>query len=389
MKNKLLLILGLCILLPNLAYSMTLDELLDSYNLSVPQDYITINRTQTNFFQNVNSVDLIDDNNNGKYEKVLLSLDFNINLSKTYKVEITISNVFNQKILSSSFEDVLTEGINTVEFELRGTRFYESKISGPYYAKSISISDEDGIIESVFDVKLLENVTYDDFELPNLPDLSIKNIVYNQSTGNTSILIKNVGIGDAIGLVVKILDGNFSELGEEMIAVVLSNQTLNLFYVFEKNLTNIYAYVDYYGNVEEYYEFNNELVWPVNLTEICKDGLDNDRDELIDEDCGKKHKTKDKKKDKEEKKEEKEIKKEEKNKLKEEWREEKEDVKKKFEELKENSSIEHKGEVVSEYVKSDEFKDSRGFAAEKEATNEKSKGRFSRFADFFKGWFRR
>ena len=97
--------------------------------------------------------------------------------------------------------------------------------------------------------------------------------------------ISNFGNSDAIWYDFSVLDENFNLIQEHFENYLSQNESKNISLILEQNLSNFYVILDYNNNILENFKFNNILSWPINLSEICNDNLDNNRNGLTDENC--------------------------------------------------------------------------------------------------------
>jgi len=213
----------------------------------------------------------------------IIELNFNLGVESTgrYNLNYILSDNYGNTIIEKNENLDLKKGNNLIKSIIVGEYFFKSKLNSPYKIKLIVLSKNNSILKSKFNIKLSKrNYTYLDFKRNNLAELIIQNITYNNLTGKVNIILLNIGEIDAINFILKI--SNHKNI---LIPYLKKNTTLNLTYNLEQNLTKIKIYLDYYNTIEERYKYNNYLEWPINLTEICGDNIDNNLNFLIDENC--------------------------------------------------------------------------------------------------------
>ena len=280
-------------------YSMTIDELVNSYNYTYSKKDFSLNSYE---------LKIIDENKIG--------LNLNITAKpQRYNLNLILSS---QKKANMKSEEFFVENLNNII----NITLEVSNLDEDNYTLSLFIYDEENILVyrnyNLSEVK----INSEDFNLNNsyelvdlktiylilnstndtifyepqvliqeeksiiyFSDLAIKNISYDNLTGSINVEIVNFGNSDAIWYDFSVFDENYNLIHEHFETNLLQNQSKNLSLTLESNFSYFYVILDNNNNILENYKFNNILKWPVNLTENCKDDLDNNRDGSINENC--------------------------------------------------------------------------------------------------------
>ncbi len=297
-KKGLFFILCFCSLL-NPLYGSNINELVNSYNYTYSQENFKLNSYQ---------LKIVDE-----YK---IGLQLNITgKPQNYNLNLILSSQENANIKSESFS--VENLVNLINVTLEVSNLIEDN-----YAVLLFIYDEDGVLVyrnynlSVVEISPEEFILDSSYELLDLntsylklnstsedifyeeeipisenyinylyfSDLAIKNISYDNSTGNVTIEIINFE-KDAIWYDFSIFDENFNLIHEHFENYLLQNQSKNITLNLANNLSSFYVILDYNNNILEIHKFNNILKWPVNLTENCSDDLDNNRNGNLNENC--------------------------------------------------------------------------------------------------------
>ena len=300
-KRFLFFILCFCSIL-NPLYSIDINELVNSYDYTY---------SQGNFKLNSYQLKTIDENKIG--------LELNITAKpQNYVLDLILSSKENANIKSESFSvenlvnliNLTLEVSNLIQdnytlllfiYDEKGVLVYRN-----YNLSKLEINSEEFFLDNSYEL-LDTNTTYLKLNLTNeeifyepqihiledyidylyFSDLAIKNISYDNLTGNVTIEFVNFE-NDAIWYDFSVFDENFNLIHCHFENYLLQNQSKNVSLNLESNLSSFYVILDYSNNILENHKFNNILKWPVNLTENCTDDLDNNRDGSLNENCNSK-----------------------------------------------------------------------------------------------------
>lgn len=286
-------------------YSINLDELVNSYDYTYSQNDFKLNsskldikdETQINLELNLtarpqvyNLTLILSSKKNGNFKIQNFVVNRLVNI---INIPIEVSNLDEDNYTISLFiydeNNILVyRNYNLYEIEINTGEFlldnsYEIQDESTKYfiinnSRAENIFYEISTLNSDENLRINENIY--------ISDLAIKNISYDNLTGETLIEIINFGSSDAIWYDFSVVDENFNLIHEHFEHYLEQNKSKNLVITLEQNLSIFHVILDYNNNIEENYKFNNILSWPVNnLTEICNDNLDNNRNGFTDENC--------------------------------------------------------------------------------------------------------
>lgn len=300
--KKYIIILFLFLLTTISVNSISIDEFSNSYNYNYDNLDLIINQYQIN---NINNTVLLSLNLSGKNQNYT-SLIIISNSNSTFVTK----NYFNLNssifILNISLN---IEALNTGEYNVllfiydknenliyRNYNFSKLELKN----KSYIVDENKQFIENnskyfhlnqITDEKLKFNLINNNYSNNKeeskeyFSDVLIKNITYNNITGESNLEIINLGNSDAINFFIEFYYENFTIINYSQIPYLIQNKAIIISFKLPVNLNYILVVLDKENLLDEKNLYNNILSWPVNLSEICFDKLDNNREGNIDENC--------------------------------------------------------------------------------------------------------
>ncbi len=232
-----------------------------------------------------------DTDSNNKYNFLQINASLQIINNSYYAITLALYDLLDNLIEIKNVSTFLYAGKNVVPINFNGSRIYDKKLNGPFIVKYIELYENDILRDRINNAYITRNYNFNDFESPDLPDLSADVSVsdgYHYGIGNLTINVtfKNTGKKHAFNVFTEIFDNDtFSRSNKSNLLNVNSQIT------YQINFTNISdfeisAIADLQDFVEELNESNNarriaiKLNKKPNLTSV-NDIIVNETDKIL------------------------------------------------------------------------------------------------------------
>ncbi|MBI2650774.1 hypothetical protein HYX04_05710 [Candidatus Woesearchaeota archaeon] len=231
----------------------------------------------------------IDLNDNGKFDSLKINVDAIAFSAGSYVLTLALYDLFGALVEIKNTSVSLDAGNHQIPVRFNGTNINEKKINGPFVIKSIELYDNGALADSLNDAYTTKNYNFNDFENPDLPDLTV-NITASDAAGNITINVtfSNIGKKHAFNVLMDIFDNRtFSRSNKTGILDKDSK------IVYKLNFTGmsdfeINAVADQQNLVEESDESNNAQKIIIRLdnkpameNDLDNDGIEDDIDKII------------------------------------------------------------------------------------------------------------
>lgn len=203
-----------------------------------------------------------DKDGDGKYDFLQVNANIRAFNDGIYTVTLTLYDLFDNLIEAKNTSFFLSAGDSSMPFNFNGSRIYEKKINGPFVIKTAELFENGILADRINDAHTTLNYDFNDFDRPELPDLSVNISIsdgYHYGISNITInfTFKNIGMKPAFGVSADIFDNRtFSIKNNYPVLNSNSQATYGIDFInisdFEVN-----AIADLQDIVEELNESNN------------------------------------------------------------------------------------------------------------------------------------
>ena len=217
----------------------------------------------------------IDENGNGKFEKLEIESGVQVLEEGDYTLQIGIYGLFENLLELKNTSSSLDIGQRTIPFIVNGSRIYSKKLDGPYIVKFAKLYNKGILLDQLNDYYTTKYYTFDDFDVPNLPDLTVNispSDAYHYGTNNitVNITIRNIGYKNAFNVFADVFDNKTFEISNKS-NLIAPGSKIN--YIL--NMTNmqdfeLVALVDSANLVEETDESNNAEIIKIKINKKPK-----------------------------------------------------------------------------------------------------------------------
>ena len=196
---------------------------------------------------------VVDSDGDGLWDYFGIDFGINVKTAGTYYVGAYVYDLYGNYLTTVMGEDNLNIGDESVFVRINGSLIYSFGVGGPYVLSFVGL-DFNGIgIDSVEDVEIGSNFSYEDFERPALSDL-----VISFEGNESSVVVRNVGGADAFNIVVDVYGSGYEE---EFVVFSLSVGEEKSFGLSHSGNVSLVGLVDYGDLVEEENESNNVVFY--------------------------------------------------------------------------------------------------------------------------------
>ena len=235
--------------------------------------------------------DGVDLDNDGKFDFLEVNPSISILRAADYTLTSALYDLFGAPIEASNVSMNLDIGNKAIPIRFNGTNINEKKVNVPFVIKHIELYENGVLIDKSNDAYVTKNYNFNDFQSPDLPDLTVKisaSDAYKYGIGNITINItfSNMGKKHAFNIFTDIFDNKtFSRSNKTSFLGRASglNYQLNFANVSDFEIT---AAADLQNLVEESNESNNAEKIAIKMNKrpnlaIVKDTVVNETDKII------------------------------------------------------------------------------------------------------------
>lgn len=204
----------------------------------------------------------IDKDNDGKYDFLRFNIHMSASTDNQYSMILNLYDLFGNIIETRNETKLLSSGNTIFSTDINGSRIYRNKLNGPFIIKSISLYEDNTLKDSIKDAHVTGKYNFNDFDAPELPDLTASLQVsdehrYGISNASINFSFSNTGRKQAFGILTEIFDNKtFSKSNKT--GLLAANSSI----FYQMNFTDfsdfeISSFVDSNGAIEESNESNN------------------------------------------------------------------------------------------------------------------------------------
>ena len=219
----------------------------------------------------------IDADDDKEFNSLQINANAKIFNDNNHNVLLGLYDLFGNLVEIKNTTFFLAAGGNNLSILINGSRIHDKKLNGPFIVKYIELYENGILIDKINDAYITGNYNFNDFDKPNLPDLSIHISVsdeYHFGINNASINVtfKNTGNEHAFNVFAEIFDNNtFFKTNKSNL---LNANSQILYQLLFANFSDfeITAIADLNDFVEEQNESNNakKLVVKINKKPILE-----------------------------------------------------------------------------------------------------------------------
>ncbi|MEK6984193.1 MAG: CARDB domain-containing protein [Nanoarchaeota archaeon] len=138
----------------------------------------------------------IDINSDKKFDFLEINMAVHANSDSQYTFQLALYDLFGNLIEIKKFTSFLAAGTNTIPMDVNGSRIYRKRLSGPFVIGNAKLFENGLLIDEINNAYTTRNYNYNDFDIPDLPDLNanisvsgdyhygISNLTVNFTFGN-------------------------------------------------------------------------------------------------------------------------------------------------------------------------------------------------------------
>lgn len=205
-----------------------------------------------------------DTNGNNKYDFLEINASLQVFKTNNYTVNSALYDLFSNIVEIKNTSSNLSAGKNTIPIRFNGSAINEKKLNGPYLLKSAELYENGTLVDKITDAHTTGNYNFNDFEAPELPDITADISVsdnYHYGIGNVTInfTFANIGAKPAFNVAADMFDNKtFAKSNKSNVLNANANiiHQLDFINISDFEMT---AIADLQNAVEEANESNNAI----------------------------------------------------------------------------------------------------------------------------------
>jgi len=198
---------------------------------------------------------VVDLDGDGLEDYLEIEFEINVKDAGSYLVGAHVYDSYGNYLTTVMGEDNLSVGTRSIFVRINGSLVYSFGVGGPYTLGFVGLDFGESGIDSVEDVEIGGNFSYENFERPALSDLVIS---FGSDEG--FVVVENVGGADAFNVVVEVYGSGYEE---GFVVFSLDAGDVKSFVLSHGGNISLVGLVDYEDLVEEENESNNVVFYSV------------------------------------------------------------------------------------------------------------------------------
>jgi len=215
----------------------------------------------------------VDTDADAKYDILQITADTWVANGNYYSFTAVLHDLFGNiaEIKNESF--FLNQGSNAVALSFNGSGIYSKKLNGPFVVKQIALYESNVLVDSINDAYTTNYYEFNEFDMPNLPDLAVFASVsdgYHYGVNNVSINIsfRNTGSMHSFNVLTEIFDNSSLYLSKKSNVIGAGSEVPYQIEFLNFSDFEIAAIADAQNSVDEADEANNAAIFVIKLNHV-------------------------------------------------------------------------------------------------------------------------
>lgn len=204
----------------------------------------------------------VDFDSDGKFDALRIKTSAEILKDGIYTIKLGLYDIFGNMVETKNASVFLTGGNNLVLVDFNGSKIYDKKLNGPFIVKYAQLFESSTLIDHIKSPHATAVYNFNDFDSPNLPDLTANisvsdNHLYGQPNITVNATFKNAGNKHAFNIFIDIIGNNSFYMSNS--SNLLHSGSEIIYQITFVNISDfeISAIADLQNFVEESNESNN------------------------------------------------------------------------------------------------------------------------------------